>query len=396
MLFLEPWFWGFAAVVIPLLWLCPPSLKVYWLLAASAVFHYHFAGPAGVIPIIVLALLTYGAALTAASAWGRVTCASTGAVLVGALVLYKYSGLFARSASALLALARLDPPSWMAVWHTPAAPLAISFFTFEFIHYLYEVRIVARPPIRNPVHFALFAIFFPTLACGPIKRYPDFIPQLATLETPRAAEVWCAVQRVIRGLFKKVCIADVLVEWVKVIEAPPRLNGPLVVVLAVSQGLRIYYDFAGYSDIAIGLAQMLGLRVPENFDRPYFATSLREFWRRWHMSLSFWIRDYIYIPLGGNRAHRVLNVLAAMLLCGLWHGAAWHFAFWGLYHGTGLALEALLHRWWPSLFGERRGQRLLGWLACYSFVTYGWLIFFYPLGTVYEMTKAVCAWALAF
>jgi alginate O-acetyltransferase complex protein AlgI len=154
----------------------------------------------------------------------------------------------------------------------------------------------------------------------------------------------------------------------------------------VLQGFRIYYDFAGYSDMAIGLAQMLNLTIPENFDRPYFSTSLQDFWRRWHMSLSSWIRDYVYIPLGGNRRHRVANLLAAMFLCGLWHGAAWNFALWGLYHGLGLGLENVIAHRRPQWFEDHRAWTPLRWLACYGFVTYGWLLFFYPVGTVWQMT----------
>jgi len=392
MLFLELWFWIFAAVAVPIYWLCPKGLKLYWLLAASAVFHYHFAGPAGMAPIIVLAIVTFVVALNVSG--GRLGWLFTlmWMTLVGALAFYKYGTFLVGNGVIAAGAVRLSLPPWLAKWKQPAAPLGISFFTFEFVHYLYEVRIKRRPPIRNPFHFGVFAIFFPCLAAGPIKRFPDFVPQLTTLSNPPVAAVWPAAQRVIRGLFKKVCIADLLVECVQVFEKVPHFNGPIVVLLAVLQGFRIYYDFSGYSDIAIGLAQLLNLRVPENFNRPYFSTSLQEFWRRWHMSLSTWIRDYIYIPLGGNRAHRAANLLAAMVLCGLWHGAAWNFALWGVYHGTGLVLEAGVRRVRPSLFGDGLLQRSFGWLVCYAYVSYGWLIFFYPIDKVLQMTKGLLVW----
>jgi len=389
MLFLEAWFWLFAAAAVPVYWLCPRALKLYWLLLASAWFQYHFAGPAGMAPIVVLAVLTYLAALVPRPA-PRVPLATVVAVvLVGALAFYKYSEFILRSASGLVVV---PPPAWVTAWRSPAIPLGISFFTFEFLHYLYEVRVRGREPIANPFHFSVFAIFFPTLAAGPIKRFPDFVPQLHRLENPDPPAVWRGVQRVIRGLFKKVCIADLVVEYVKAFERAPAMNGPLVIGLAVAQGFRIYYDFAGYSDIAIGLAQMVNLRVPENFNRPYWSTSLQEFWRRWHMSLSTWIRDYIYIPLGGNRAHRVLNLLAAMILCGLWHGAAWHFAAWGVYHGAGLAAEGTVRRLRPGWFGDGAMPRVLGWATTYAYVTFGWLLFFYPVHTVVDMTKALVRW----
>ncbi len=392
MLFLETWFWQFAALVIPLYWLCPRALKIYWLLVVSAVFQYHFAGPAGMAPILVLAVLTYVAALVPLPARGPSLATVVVIALVGALTFYKYSEFLLKSATGVIATARVAVPAWVDGWKSPAIPLGISFFTFEFLHYLYEVRMRGREPIRNPVHFSVFAFFFPTLAAGPIKRFPDFVPQLSALGNPGADVVWGGIARVIRGLFKKVCIADLVVEYVKVFERASVMNGPVVIALAVAQGMRIYYDFAGYSDIAIGLAQLLNLRVPENFARPYFSTSLQEFWRRWHISLSTWIRDYIYIPLGGNRAHQVANLLAAMILCGLWHGAAWHFAVWGMYHGAGLAAEGTVRRLRPGWFGDGLGPRLLGWATTYSYVTFGWLLFFYPVHRVVDMAKGLLTW----
>jgi alginate O-acetyltransferase complex protein AlgI len=390
-LFLEVWFWHFAAVAVPVYWLCPRALKLHWLLIASAVFQFHFAGAAGMAPIVALALLTFAAGLLPRRVRGPSFATLVALVLVGALAFYKYSAFLLQSASGVAARASVAVPAWVTGWQSAAIPLGISFFTFEFLHYLYEVRVRGREPIRNPLHFSVFAIFFPTLAAGPIKRFPDFVPQLDALRNPSPGLALAGMGRIIRGLFKKVCIADLIVEYVKVLEQGP-VNAPVVIGLAVAQGFRIYYDFAGYTDIAIGLAQMLNLRVPENFARPYGSTSLQEFWRRWHISLSSWIRDYIYVPLGGNRARRVLNVIVAMLLCGLWHGAAWHFAAWGVYHGAGLAAEGTLRRLRPAWFGEGVAQRVLGWSITYTYVTFGWLLFFYPLHTVLDMTKALLRW----
>jgi alginate O-acetyltransferase complex protein AlgI len=390
MLFLDLWFWKFAAVAIPGLWLCPVWLRVPWLLAASAVFQWHFAGPAGVAPIALLGALTYAAGrwwVRDRVGWFAASCV----VLVGALAFYKYSEFAANGlATAASAAGWAAWSASLSVWQAPAAPLAISFFTFEFVHYLYEIRVRGREPIANPAHFALFAVFFPTLAAGPIKRFPEFVPQLVRLARPAPADVMAGAERVVRGLFKKICIADLLVPVIEVLEGSPRFTPSVVVLLAVTQGFRIYYDFDGYSDIAIGLSRMLGLRVPENFDRPYFSTSIQAFWRRWHMSLSFWIRDYVYIPLGGNRGHRHLHLISAMGLCGLWHGADWHFVIWGLYHGVGLATEAAVRSRLPRLFEARGAVAALRWSVCYGFVTFGWLLFFYPIDRVFQM----CAEAL--
>jgi alginate O-acetyltransferase complex protein AlgI len=387
MLFLEPWFWSFAAVAVVGYWLCPRVLRLVWLLGASLVFQWHFAGPAGMAPVLVAVALTYAAGHALHGPRGRRIFIGACALLVGALAFYKYSAFLVHSG------AMLGLPPWLASWSGPAIPLGISFFTFEFVHYLYEVRVNGREPVRNPLHFSLFALFFPSLAAGPIKRYPDFVPQLEALPRFDPGQVSLGLRRILRGLFKKVCIADLLVEFVGALEGVPRHNAGTVGALAVVQGFRIYYDFAGYTDMAIGLAQLVGFRLPENFARPYFSTSLQDFWRRWHMSLSSWIRDYVYIPLGGNRRHRIPNLLLAMVLCGLWHGAAWQFAVWGLWHGTGLGLEAGMRRWLPTLFAPRLAPRLVGWAACYAFVTYGWLFFFYPVGRVAAMT-AEALWSL--
>jgi alginate O-acetyltransferase complex protein AlgI len=194
---------------------------------------------------------------------------------------------------------------------------------------------------------------------------------------------------------QKICLADLIVEFVTVLDRTPVHTPQLIAALAVLQGFRIYFDFAGYSDMAIGLAQMFGLRVPENFDRPYRATSLQDFWRRWHMSLSLWIRDYIYIPMGRNRGRQQLHILVAMAICGLWHGAAWNFVAWGLYHGFGLGLESIVRNRLPGLFSAHKAVSFLRWIVCYSFVSYGWLLFFYPMATVIQMNREAYQWCFA-
>ncbi|MBX3025599.1 MBOAT family protein [bacterium] len=386
MLFLSNWFWGFSALVVPLYLIVPRSLKPAWVLLASLIFQYHFAGPAGMLPIVALALFTYLVGLAPSA---RAVTAFSMVVLVGALVLYKYADFLFESVRLPLNALGLVSATWMTDWRSPAIPLGVSFFTFEFVHYLYEVRVRGHQPVRNPMHFAIFAVFFPTLAAGPIKRFPDFVPQLEQLDNPDAEQWLAGARRILLGLFKKVCIADLLVELITPLEKVPHPSAAIVLALAVLQGWRIYYDFAGYTDMAIGLGQTIGLRVPENFDRPYFSTSLREFWRRWHMSLSTWIRDYVYIPLGGNRVRRGVNLLLAMVICGLWHGAAWNFALWGLWHGGGLALEAAARLRRPRLFEGSRGERALGWLVTYTWVSLGWLLFFYPVERLPGMAAAL-------
>src|SRR5262249_50902895 len=237
MLFLEPWFWTFAAVAVLGYLLLPQALRVWWLLASSVIFYLHFAGVGGVVVVVVLATLCWGAGLTSARlgrgslpAFAICTCVAT-------LVAYKYSTLVRDTFIHLAVWSGTNPPAPLINWMGPVAPLGISFFTFEFVHYLYEVRVTGREPVRNPLHFAVFAFFFPTLAAGPIKRFPEFVPQLATPTRPSADAFWSGVRRIIRGLVKKVCIADLLVEWVKLIEQQTSPTSALVAVLAVLPGL---------------------------------------------------------------------------------------------------------------------------------------------------------------
>jgi alginate O-acetyltransferase complex protein AlgI len=277
----------------------------------------------------------------------------------------------------------------------PAAPpLAISFFAFEFVHYLYDIRHGAEP-IRNPLHFLLFAIFFPSLVAGPIKRFENFIPALKEgLEAHSARQIMQGFIRIGVGMFKKLVIADNLTLWINH-QVPhfDEIDRSTQRLIFLGIGMRILMDFSGYSDIALGLARMMGITILENFNWPYFATNIQEFWRRWHISLSTWIRDYVYIPLGGGRHGKLrtlCNALIAFALCGLWHGAAWNYAFWGVYHGVGLvvyrvyrdlawnrfetAFPALSSSWW-----FRWPHLLLSWLVTQFFVFVGWMFFFYPI-----------------
>ena len=392
MIFLSYWFIGFVIILLPLYWLARwPRPRLAVLMIGSIIFHAHFAGPAGVLPIVALAAMTYLIGLSR-----RPQLCVLGMVVCGlALVFYKYTifmsgqvvgAFFPEVGSALLATVQTALPS------TP--PLAISFFVFEFAHYLFEVH-RGGYPIRNPVHFGLFSIFWPSLVAGPIKRYTEFIPALTRgTMTCSTIDVAAGFPRVAIGATKKV-IADNLTLWIEVQthfyeQVDVQWRWFFFVVLA----LRIYLDFSGYSDLAIGYARMLGIRLPENFNNPYIATSLTSFWRRWHISLSSWIRDYIYIPLGGGRrgpVRKVVGVLIAFALCGLWHGAGWNFLVWGLYHGIGLGFSAnyqrLLGRPGNTIAWSLAQVPLLSGMLTFLFVGVGWYFFFYPLPTSLRMLR---------
>lgn len=403
MIFATYWFIVFAGLAIPAYWLLrKPVLRLPFLSLACVVFHYHFAGPAGMLPIIVLAIATYFLARTRS----RLAC-TIGIILSAfALCFYKYTYFFigdvlglvnphwgpAIEASARAHLTGIvAPPGGIYLF---SAPLGMSFFAFEFIHYLYEVRKGATP-IKNPLHFLLFSIFFPSLVAGPIKRFGQFIPALE--EGARGVgvdDVSIGLRRIALGFLKKVVIADNLTlaidYYVPQFAAVGTLTRWTVFTLIA---LRILFDFSGYSDIAIGLARLLGVKLPENFNWPYAATSIQEFWQRWHISLSSWIRDYVYIPLGGNRhgiVRKIFNGLVAFSLVGLWHGPAWHFVIWGLYHGVGLAIcsnYAALPAAGPKLHAFFASRPRTSWLLTQLFAWIGWLVFFYPVEQAWTMTK---------
>jgi alginate O-acetyltransferase complex protein AlgI len=396
MIFATFWFVLFGLIFIPVFWLLRrPALRLPFLVIACATFHYHFAGPAGVLPIIAIGTVTYFCGLARSSA----ACVGGIILSVAALCFYKYTHFLTVE---LLGLFR---PAWGAASETfaqkflPAAPpLGMSFFAFEFVHYLYDVKRGAAP-IRHPLRFISFAIFFPTLVAGPIKRFEQFQPSLQRgLERITLDDVAVGLRRVALGFFKKVVIADNLTLAIN-FYAPQAdtLNhfGQLTqfqrwFVLGML-GTRILMDFSGYSDIAIGLARMIGIVVPENFNWPYAAASVREFWQRWHISLSSWIRDYVYIPLGGSR-HGLLrkmgNGLFAFALCGLWHGPSWNFVAWGVYHGLGLAVSsnyAALPGVGPRLQKLCAAHPLPCWALTQLYVWIGWLLFFYPIGSAAAM-----------
>ncbi len=397
MIFTTPWFIFFAFFVTLLYWIIPKANGRLWFLGlACIIFHTHFAGPAGVLPIALLMIATYLIALTQ----NRMACAAGMALCVAALFFYKYTSFITAEIIRPWSTGLADQVTRGTDIIMPsAAPLAISFFAFEFVHYLYEVR-RGGEPIKNPLKFLIFSIFFPSLAAGPIKRYQQFIPELeAGSRTFQAENLMAGLRQVSLGYFKKVLLADNLT--VLIDQQQDRLHELDMFsrwMFLVMLGLRILFDFSGYSDMAIGFARMLGIRLPANFNWPYFATNIRDFWQRWHISLSSWIRDYIYIPLGGNRhgkIRQVANGIIAFGLCGLCHGPAWNFVLWGVYHGLGLAISSTYRR--TPILGSVAGAcfdklPLLGWIITISFVLLGWLLFFYPLDKALDIMLLLFTW----
>ncbi len=290
------------------------------------------------------------------------------AVNLGLLAWFKYYGFFATSLINLFSRIGVDLPLPLL---NITLPVGISFFTFQALSYVIDIYRGEQEPtsLRD---FALFLAFFPQLVAGPIVRSSEFLPQLAKRRDPRRVEAPEAFLLIAGGLFKKVVVANTLaVSLVDPVFAGPQNYSALEVLVAIyAYAVQIYADFSGYTDIAIGVALLMGFRFPQNFDRPYTATSLQDFWRRWHITLSRWLRDYLYIPLGGSRAGEratYRNVMLTMLLGGLWHGAAWTFVLWGGLHGLGLAWE----RW----RGPTKLPPALSRVATFHMVCLGWVLF---------------------
>jgi alginate O-acetyltransferase complex protein AlgI len=261
------------------------------------------------------------------------------AVNLSVLGIFKYANFFADNINALFLALNVRP---VAVPHV-LLPIGISFFTFHAISYVVDVYRRDATAQKSPVHAALYLLLFPQLIAGPIIRYRDLADQLAR-RLVTIDDFAYGVRRFVVGLGKKVLIANVVAGPADQIFGMPfgELSAAHAWLGLVCYTLQIYFDFSGYSDMAIGLGRMFGFRFPENFRWPYIAATITDFWRRWHISLSTWFRDYLYIPLGGNRvsaARRYRNLVTVFFLCGLWHGASWNFVIWGLWHGTFLVIE---------------------------------------------------------
>ncbi len=252
---------------------------------------------------------------------------------VGILGYFKYANFFVDQINAV---------GGQIEWTRIALPIGISFYTFQAISYIIDVARHRLPAMRNPIDFALFKSLFPQLIAGPIVRYHEIAPQLHDRDT-KVSDFAEGVVRFAHGFAKKLLIADPLGELAgAAFGAPGELTFATAWVGVLAYTFQIYFDFSAYSDMAIGLSRMFGFRIPENFRRPYSALSITDFWRRWHITLSNWMRDYLYIPLGGSRvapARAYLNLFIVFFVTGLWHGANWTFILWGMYHGAILIIE---------------------------------------------------------
>lgn len=257
-------------------------------------------------------------------------------------------------------------------------PVGISFYTFQSVSYIIDVYKRRVEPTHTWLEYAFFLSFFPALVAGPIVRADYFLPQIRQNRHATRQEVYMGLWLIILGIVKKAVIADYIAQYNDLIfQTPGGYSGFETLMGVIGYTMQIYCDFSGYSDMAIGIALIMGFKLAKNFNFPYKSRNLTDFWRRWHISLSTWLRDYIYIPLGGNRkgtARTYLNNFATMLIGGLWHGAAWKFVFWGAMHGAGLAVHKA-GKPWLSRIPDVWPVRALSWFLTFAFVAALWVFF---------------------
>jgi D-alanyl-lipoteichoic acid acyltransferase DltB (MBOAT superfamily) len=300
-------------------------------------------------------------------------------VNLGVLGFFKYFNFFVDSAGAMLENAGLSPnlPTLRII-----LPVGISFYTFQSMSYAFDVYRRRIPPATSLIDFALYVAYFPQLVAGPIERAQALLPQITRArERPSSGQVSSGLLLILLGLFKKVAIADVMAPIVESSFAAPGAQNSVALLFGVyAFALQIYGDFSGYTDIARGTSRLMGIELMENFNQPYLSRNITSFWRTWHISLSTWLYDYLYIPLGGNRKGRSTtyrNLMLVMLLGGLWHGAAWTFVIWGGLHGLYLAIHrafgAYVPRGYQGRFEFRRD--FIPALATFHLVAFAWIFF---------------------
>lgn len=376
---------AFLAAVVVVYWRLPWRGQNLLLLAASYSFYGSFDWRfLGLLLTSTTTDFTVGRMMNRREddRWRRAVFACSLVVNLGILAVFKYYDFFSHEGVRFLHDLHIDlaPPVLRIL-----LPVGISFYTFHGISYTFDVYRRRIAPCRDPVAFAVFVAFFPQLVAGPIGRAERQLPQFqAPRQRPDPDGARRALGLILIGLFKKVALADTLAPYVDSAFRHPTQNGSVTLVLgAYAFALQIYGDFSGYTDIARGSAALLGIELPVNFEQPYLSRSVTEFWRRWHISLSTWLRDYLYVPLGGNRGSEAAtyrNLMITMLLGGLWHGAAATFVIWGALHGFYLAAE---RRFLPP--ADRDAARPWSWrrdavraFLVFNLVCVGWVFFRSP------------------
>ncbi len=382
LLFTRLYFWGFLLVVLSVYSLIykQKGLRNSFLFLVSLFFYYKTSGFFFLLLVFSTIsdyLIGLGIHSLKKKAWKKVMVALSVTINLGVLAYFKYAYFFTDTFNQVFQ-SKLEVVNYLALWsnhvsgsHFDASviflPVGISFFTFQTISYAVDVYRGKCQPVRNIIDFGFYVSFFPQLVAGPIVRASEFVPQLYAKYSLSRYEFGFALWMIMKGLFKKMVLGDYLaVNFIdKVFDVPTLYTGFENLMALYGYSLQVYCDFSGYTDIAIGIALWLGFRLPQNFNSPYKAENLGDFWRRWHMSLSSWLKDYLYIPIGGNRKGKLrtnVNLMITMLIGGLWHGADMKFIIWGGLNGIGL----IVYKFW---------KKISPWENRKNLFTHAWKIF---------------------
>lgn len=332
----------FLPVTVTVYWLLPHHFRWVWLLGASC-FFYMYWKPALIFLIFLTTIVSYTAArlMERFPKQKKVFLTITAVICLGILAYFKYANFFLESAAALFGLSDLPVLSVLL-------PVGISFYTFQTLSYVIDVYRSDFPAEHHFGYYALFIIFFPQLVAGPIETPGKLLSQLKQRHTFSADDFSLGIRFLLLGFFKKCAVADFVGIYVNAVFSNPESFSPVSLILTgFLFCIQMYCDFSGYSEIAAGCARLLGIRLTQNFGRPYLSQSYSEFFRRWHITLNRWFTSYVYIPLGGNRKgtiRRLLNTIIVFALCGLWHGARWTYVLWGLYAAFFVCLESLFKK----------------------------------------------------
>jgi D-alanyl-lipoteichoic acid acyltransferase DltB (MBOAT superfamily) len=375
----------FLAIVFFVYWWLVPRrrLALGFLLVASYYF-YALWNPWCLGFLLLISLVDFGNGLAVGAlkqaALRRCFLLTSIVIDIGCLFTFKYFNFFSSSVADLLG--KFGRPVSPIMLHL-VMPLGLSFITFRSLSYVIDVYRGAAKPVRSPLEYLTFVAFFPTLIAGPLVRAGELLPQLRSRRSLTNEDGQRAIFLIMFGLIKKIAIADFLANNLvdRVFDQPQLYSSVETVVAIYGYALQIYCDFSAYTDIAIGSALLLGFKLPENFNAPYCARSVVDFWRRWHITLSDWLRDYLFVSFGGIRKRRFnlyRNLLLTMLVAGLWHGAAWTFLLWGAWHGLGLSINHL----WEAHRRKSQLKPRQNWLikaicvaGTFHFVCAGWLLF---------------------
>ncbi len=351
----------------------PVNFRKYWLLIASCYFYMVFK-PIYLLILFTIILIDFfsGKKIEKSQKNKKIWLAVSLVSNIGILVFYKYFNFLNENISSILNLFSIQNPIPLL---TIILPIGLSFHTFQAMSYTIEVYRGKQPAEKNILIYSLYVMYFPQLVAGPIERPQNLIHKLKNTISFNTNNILSGLFRISIGLFKKVVIADRLALFTDpVFNDISNSNGLSIFVATIFFAFQIYCDFAGYTDIAIGISKMMGISLMENFKNPYFSTSLSEFWTRWHISLSSWFKDYLYIPLGGNKTKLIrwiFNILIVFFLSGLWHGSRWNFIIWGLLHGLMLIVETTLNKSVKKIIIPS----IIKIIITFTFVCFTWIFF---------------------